>query len=195
MLNEETYKELVLARKSIYPVQFDPSKTVEDEKIETLLEMANWAPTHKYTEPWSYIVYSGEGINKYFDGLKEIYIKTTEHPDEKKIAKYDTKKDQVSHIIALITSKDEANRVPEIEEICASSCAAQNIYLGLAPLGLAGYWSTGNVCFSPEMHDFLQLKENQQCLGFFHIGYPKEDLPTGNRKRQDIKGKTTWMKG
>jgi len=40
---------------------------VSDIELETLLEAANWAPTHQKTEPWRYVVVSGQdAILDYF---------------------------------------------------------------------------------------------------------------------------------
>ena len=51
MLTEEISR-LIRSRRSIYPKSYLPGQPVERELIEQLLENANWAPTHKLTEPW-----------------------------------------------------------------------------------------------------------------------------------------------
>lgn len=194
MITKEQFEEIVLDRRSIYPVQFDVDKKIDDGVVERLLEMATWAPTHRITEPWRFIVFSGDGIDHYFEGLKSIYKNMTAEPDQKKLDKYDAKKEQVSHIVAIIMTRDLEERVPEIEEVAAVSCAAQNIYLGLKPNGIAGYWSTGDICFAPQMNVFLELEDNEKCLGFFNLGIPKADLPAGNRKRKPITSKLKWVR-
>ncbi len=53
--------ELIRTRRSVFTQQFDPGKPIPDEIIWQILNNANWAPTHKRTEPWRFTVFSGEG--------------------------------------------------------------------------------------------------------------------------------------
>ena len=54
-------QELLLNRRSIYPRQFN-GKPIPKSVLETALEAANWAPTHKRTQPWRFIVHSGKSL-------------------------------------------------------------------------------------------------------------------------------------
>ena len=65
-----TYKEiseLIKSRQSLYPAQMDSSKTIAEEDIWKLLELANYAPNHKRTEPWRFTVFSGEAKKELFE--------------------------------------------------------------------------------------------------------------------------------
>ncbi len=42
--------------------QFEPGKTIPDDIIWQLLENANWAPSHKKSEPWRFTVFTGAGL-------------------------------------------------------------------------------------------------------------------------------------
>jgi nitroreductase len=45
-----------------------------DEDISLLLEAANWAPTHKRSEPWRYVVIPGPGpIIEYLEFIDTWY--------------------------------------------------------------------------------------------------------------------------
>jgi nitroreductase len=191
----KTIDEFIKGRYSVYPPNFIEGKQIGREIIEKLLENATWAPTHKLTEPWHFIVFHGEGVAKFYDNMIDIYRKTTP-PDkfaQKKIDNWNARKSQVSHVIAICMKRDEAKRVPEIEEIAAVAAAAQNIYLSLDSYGIAGYWASGPTCYTPEMKQFLDLGEEDSCLGFFNLGYPKEDLPKPVRRRKPIAEKTRWI--
>ena len=50
-------------RRSVFPAQYT-GEPVEKETIEQLLELANWAPTHKKTQPWRFKVIYGEGLKR-----------------------------------------------------------------------------------------------------------------------------------
>ena len=51
--------DLIAKRRSIFPVQYN-DKPIDKETLEKILEAANWAPTHKKTEPWRFKVLLGK---------------------------------------------------------------------------------------------------------------------------------------
>lgn len=188
-------KESILARRSVYPKDFIEGAKIDDGIIKELLELATWAPTHKLTQPWKFVVYKGDGVKQFFEKQAEIYKEITldENIAPKKLEKYALKAQQVSHVIAIIAEHNKEDKIPEIEETVATSCALQNIYLSLAHYGIAGYLSTGNICYSKQMSEFLQLEQGDKCLGFFQLGVPVEELKTYPRKRISAKDKTQWV--
>lgn len=38
---------------------------IADKKIEAILQSADWAPNHGNTEPWRFVVYSGNGVKNF----------------------------------------------------------------------------------------------------------------------------------
>ncbi|HLY71921.1 MAG TPA: nitroreductase family protein, partial [Puia sp.] len=69
MINENVFDTVQLnllfqKRRSVFPEQYVAGKKIPDEIVMQLLENANWAPTHKLTEPWRFVVFSGEGLKK-----------------------------------------------------------------------------------------------------------------------------------
>ena len=61
-------QHIVTARRSIKPAVFN-GKKIEDHQIRQLLELANWAPTHGFTEPWRFVVYSASAaVDRKRDG-------------------------------------------------------------------------------------------------------------------------------
>ena len=51
--------DLIKSRRSIMPNQYNDS-VIENNDINLILEAANWAPTHKKTEPWRYKVLTNQ---------------------------------------------------------------------------------------------------------------------------------------
>ncbi len=56
--------ELIRTRRSVFPDQLDKDKIIPDAIVWQLLENANWAPNHKKTEPWRFMVFSGDEKKK-----------------------------------------------------------------------------------------------------------------------------------
>ncbi|QQS50321.1 MAG: nitroreductase [Bacteroidota bacterium] len=188
-------KNLLLSRRSVYPKDFIHGAKISDETIEEMLALAVWAPTHKLTQPWHFKVFRNDGVKQFFEKQAEIYkaITPADKVSQGKLDKYAEKAGQVSHVIALIVKHDSGNRIPEIEEVVATACALQNIYLSLPAFGISGYLSTGDVCYTPQMADYLQLEAGDKCLGFFQLGVAKDGISQTNRKRTDSKLKTQWI--
>lgn len=53
---------LIKNRFSWYPAQMKSNAKIPDESIWKLLELANYAPNHKRTEPWRFVVFSEEKL-------------------------------------------------------------------------------------------------------------------------------------
>jgi len=192
---KNSVNQLIRTRRSTYPVNFDPERKIASALIEELLETVVWAPSHGLTQPWVFRVYAGAGLGLFFNRLKEIYIETTppEKIKENKLSKYDEKINQVSHVVAVCMIRDKNKKYPEIEEIVATACVVENIYLCLEPYGIAGYLSTGDVCYTRQLKEFMDIGPEDHCLGFFQLGYPRTGINKPERKRIHASEKTVWI--
>lgn len=188
--------KLIKSRRSLYPAQMDESKSITDEDIWKLLDLANYAPTHKLTEPWRFKVFAGKGVKDFYDELVRInaaWVSVDElRPKAEKLKK---KAEVVSHVIALIMKRDPQKRIPIEEEEYAVACAVQNMLLAMESLNIIGYWGTGKAAFSDGMKRFLELGEEDKCMGFLQLGVPKI-LPPIETKRTpgDITEKVEWIR-
>ena len=63
---------LIRRRRTIKPADMS-DKPVDNLHLATILENANWAPTHGKTEPWRFFVYSGEARRKLAEFLQSTY--------------------------------------------------------------------------------------------------------------------------
>ncbi len=72
-LSPELINQHIRSRRSVFVDQFEPGKRIPDEIITELLTNANHAPTHKLTEPWRFIVFSGEGLETLAKKQAAIY--------------------------------------------------------------------------------------------------------------------------
>ncbi|MCB0688444.1 MAG: nitroreductase family protein, partial [Saprospiraceae bacterium] len=90
-----------------------------------------------------------------------------------------------SAIIAIGMQTDLSRKVPEWEDLAATACAVQNLWLAATALGVSGYWSTPGSL--DELSDFVGLEEGQKCLGLFYLGYASEYPDAPNRSPWDEK--------
>ena len=185
-------EDVITSRRSVFLKQMS-GKSVPQEVIDRMLELANWAPTHRNTEPWRFKVYSGESMNTMLDLCKDCYVKTT--PAEKfksiKLEKIDERKSQVSHIMAICMKRNET--VPEWEEVAATAMAVQNMWLALSESGkYGGYWSSPAYAMGDDFRKFLKLEGDERCLGLFYVGAIAPDVIRGEGRRGDWKEKVEF---
>jgi len=193
MISPESIDQLIHNRRSVFPKEYTGAR-VDDRIVHQILENANWAPTHKLTEPWRFVVYTGSGLTKLAHLQATCYKKVTEADGSYKEDKYQgllTKPQQSSHIIVVGMKRDEKKSVPEVEEIGAVFCAVQNMYLTAAAYGVGAYLSTGGITYFDEAKELFGLGANDKLLGFFHLGMPSATPSKG--KRKPIEEKITWV--
>jgi len=188
---KEQFNELVRKRRSIYPKDYT-GETVPESVIQQILENATWAPTHKRTEPWYFVVFSGEGRKKLGMLQAEVYKKVHTANgtfDETRYQTMQTKPMESSHIIAVCMKRDEKKSVPEIEEVGAVYCAVQNMYLTATAYQVGCYLSTGGITFYEEAKEAFGLNADDKILGFLHLGVPKHFDQKSARKPLEEKVK------
>ncbi len=188
-MEAEKLNELIRKRRSIFPNTYI-DRPIPREIIEQILENANWAPTHRMTEPWRFIVFTSATRAALSAYLGKWYRENTppEAFSEKKYQKTLKKPLQSGAVIAICMQRDPEERVPEWEEIAAVSCAVQNMWLSCTAYDLGCYWSSPRSIL--EAREFLQLKDGERCLGLFYMGY--HQLPELPGKRTPVDGKVVW---
>ena len=187
------FNAILQNRRSVYPYQFEKGKIITHDIIWQILENANRAPTHKLTEPWRFTVFTGEGLQHFSKLQSGIYTKHAgEKFKEKKLKNLLEYPLMSSHVIAIGMKRTTAFKIPETEEIIATACAIENIYLTIAAYGLGGYLSTGGITYLEEAKPYFNLEPEDQLIGFFYIGYPAS-LANPLSKRQPVNEKVTWV--
>lgn len=183
---------LMRNRRSVFPNQFQASRQVPDETIKAILENATWAPNHGMTEPWHFVVFTGEGLKKFASFQSELYKRDAGAGfKEAKFTKLQQQPLLASHIIAITMKRSRQSKIPEIEEIEAVACAVQNIYLSVSAYGLGGYWTTGGVTYFESAKSFFGLEDTDKLLGFFYLGYVA--FPSVPGQRKPLAEKVTWV--
>ncbi len=183
--------ELIRRRRSIFPKSYLPDRPIEQSLIEDLLECANWAPTHRLTEPWRFKVFhSADSRRELGQYLSDFYRDNTppEQFSEEKMQKAGENPLRAGAVIAICMQRDPEASIPEFEEIASVAMAVQNMWLRCAELGLGCYWSTPKAALLAD--DFLHLAPGERCLGLFYLGW--HNMPDIPGKRRPVEEKTSW---
>ena len=191
-IDPEILNNVIRQRRTVKAEKFKPGSSVPDDIIHQALYNATWAPNHGKTEPWHFIVFTGEGLKKLNQFQADLYKQ--ESGDKFTEAKYNNMRDQyknVSHSIAICHKRNPASKIPVIEEIQAVAVAVQNMALTIFASGYAGMWSTGGVTYYEKAKPYFGLGEDDKLLGFFLVGEFSEDQPDSVRK--PVSEKSTWI--
>lgn len=180
----QTLTDIIRSRRAVFPQNYEPGQ-ISDELINAVLDNARWAPNHKKTEPWRFVVITKEKLKDLSDFLMEHYKQKTspENFDAVKMKKAGEKPLQSAAVIAICIHRSPESVIPDWEETAALACAVQNMWLSCTALEIGSYWSSPNAIY--EMNAFLGLGENESCLGLFYMGWTKHQAPATKRKGVD----------
>lgn len=187
------FNSIIQQRRSVKPNQFKAGEIIPDEIIQQALINATWAPTHGKTEPWYFIIYTGDGIKTLSDFQAEAYKQQSgEKFTEAKYLKLKENYLKASHVIAICMKRDPLLKIPEIEEVAAVAASVQNLSLTLHAYGYGGYWTTGGVTYYDSAKPFFGLEINDKLMGFYLAGVIAETPLAPIRKSIDLKSK--WIR-
>ncbi len=190
-MKEGTINDIIRQRRSIFPAEYT-GKEISKAFIQMILENANYAPTHRLTQPWRFKVVQGDAKKRLGVFLSDTYTKIMSEADfspfkHKKIIR---NCESASAIIAICMQRDEKKRVPEWEEIAAMAMAVQNMWLTCTANEIGCYWSSPSLI--AHMGGFFDFEEGEQCYGFFYLGYyikeEKEAI-----QRDPVETKVEWF--
>ncbi|WP_410220608.1 nitroreductase [Pedobacter sp.] len=189
--NSEILAQIIKNRRSVFTDSYI-EKEIPREVIEQILESANYAPTHKLTQPWRFTVIRKTAKIKLGEELATLY-KNTVAPEKFLQKKYDSLvlKTQKADCILALNVQYHPDKLPAWEELASMACAVQNMALTAESLNVGAYWSSPGMI--EHLGEFLELKENEKCYGLFYMGYHNEQPREANRT--PIAEKVTWMEG
>ena len=188
--------ETIRNRRSIYADQFIRKK-IPEEILNEILINATWAPTHKMTEPWRFIIFQGKYLEQYGNYMAEyyraFYTQTLSGEQlEIKLEHLRTYPLNAACLIGIIMINNAKIDLPKWEEVAAVSSAVQNIALTCTAHKIGSYWSSKNVAI-----DYVAqfgLAENETSLGLLYLGYYPTELELSRKKRTSLSKKVTFLK-
>ncbi|MDA0676846.1 MAG: nitroreductase [Chloroflexi bacterium] len=183
-------QRLIKGRRTIRDFTPDP---VEDGVIAEIIDTAVWAPNHRSTEPWRFVVLrkGGEKRPEVANMVHDWTLANTLNPNRAAASAADAKKEILNapalvYVFALPGTNAEVSE----ENYAATACAVQNLLLGAQARGLAVGWSTGRTCKPENVREVLGVDAAWKIVGCLFIGYPAVS-PEGQRKPGvDV---TTWL--
>lgn len=194
-INRQDISIIIRTRRSVYADEFI-KQNIPDEFLNEILTNATYAPTHKMTEPWRFIVFKENYLPQLgsflADYYKDFYLE--KFSAEEAVEKYNLLKEYPLNsacVIGVVMVRNTKINLPEWEEVAAVSSAVQNIALTCTAHNIGSYWSTSTGAI--EYVKQFDLAENEKSLGLIYVGYYPEDLEPSRKKRTPISNKVTYF--
>jgi nitroreductase len=176
---------VIAGRRSVYAFTEAP---VEEADLRLALDMAVQAPNHRLTRPWRFAVFLGDARH----ALAEAFAKAAE---ARQLDPERTRRKQlIAPAVVCVGCSPRLDRpkVVEEEEAHAVAAAIQNMMLALHARGIGSLWTTGALCDTSEIRDFLGWREpRDRVIGVIHVGYAAPADRVAPR-RADYADYTTW---
>ena len=152
---DENLLTIMKGRRSIRV--FDLDKSVETEKIEQVVESANWAPSACNAQAWHFIIIDDKGI---LDDLVKSGLKKAKN----------------TPVVIFVFYRRYVHKKPINtyldDHIQSASAAIQNMLLMAYNIGLGATWING---IDLDMKKILEIPYGYEFIAMVRMGYPRSD--------------------
>lgn len=181
--------DAIRLRRSVKPEKMRPDP-IPRATLDRLFDAANWAPSHGHTEPWRFVVHTGDARRTLADAICRACDLASVSDDDPRRQKILLKTSTAPVIIAIVCATSTNPKIVEHEEIASTAIAVHNLHLAARAMGLAAFWSSGKKAFADVIAEHLGIEAPHRCLGFLYVGYPAEPWPES--ARGDVAAKIAW---
>ena len=179
----DTYEAIMTRRSVPKTAEAVPPPT----EVKRLLDAAIMAPNHHLTEPWRFVVLTGDALKE----LGEVFALHAERTGGNVELARDLPL-RAPIIITVIEQRRADPHVPEIEDHHAVGAAMQNILLAAHAAGLVAMIRTGPYARLPEVHEHLGLDMGEFIAGFIYVGFPLEGFNKKAPRKTPAMSLTEW---
>ena len=141
------------------------------ESLERMLDAAIWAPNHRLTNPWRFVVLE-RGGKKRAEVAQLAYDHMYQRNQNDEFASGSRQRVLDAPGLIYVFSVPGDTEEMTQENYAAACCAVQNLLLAAVAEGLAGDWSTGNTTRHPKLAETMGGEPDWMMVGALFIGYP-----------------------
>ncbi len=139
-------------------------------QLRQMLATAIHVPDHGRLAPWRFIELREAGRQRLGATLAEIHAR--EHADASPVA-LDKERSRFAFaplVIVVVGRITPGHKVPVVEQQLSAGCVCLQLLLAAQALGFGAQWLTGWAAYHPAIHAELGLDDNEQIIGFVHVG-------------------------
>lgn len=164
----ETIDELIKNRRTIKSFT---DEAVNVEELIELLDVARWAPNHKLTEPWRFLLYVDEGKEEFVQAFIKSQTVDGDEPTDLVKNKAQYYREIPVHLV-VVMPEDPRQRTWD-EDYGAVSALIQNFQLAAWARGIGMVWRTNDYIYNPTFRKKLGVKPGEKIVATLMVGYPK----------------------
>lgn len=158
---------------------------VSEDVVHRAIEAALYAPCHKMTEPWRFILLGDETVSKIASlNAAEIAKKDPAKGEKKK------KRWEAIPGWCVITSAKSDGGLQEREDYAATCCAVQNFMLSLWAEGVGTKWTTGPITRTAEFAGLCGIDPKAEdvvgCIWYGYAANNEETIPAPKRRKSVV---------
>ena len=160
-------------------------RPVPDELLMAALDSGRFAPNHKLTEPWRFII-PGEKSRALIEAAWGDFAAsrlpegtTVERRNEAR--RTSLGKVRSKPALVIVTQVLDPDPFRREEDYAAVATAIQNIQLAGWALGLGCQWSTNAATGDPRVRAAAEVPASERVVGVLFLGYPAV-VPAASRK-------------
>lgn len=168
--------------------------------IEQVLEAAVWAPNHRLTEPWEFVVVQGETLEALAALRRRMTVEWLSAqrgaggpPPAERLAREGDdayRKAIAAPVTVAVTVAQHADPAIREEDYAAVAAAIQNMMLAAKGLGLGAFWSTNRLIEYPPARELLGVPPDRRIVGLVQLGYPAQER---GARRTPASAHTRWL--
>ncbi len=166
-------------------VHFYEAKKLPEHLLKRALEVAIFAPNHKLSNPWRFILIGEKTREKITDIA--IFLKGRQYDlSETALSKIRRKVGSSPEMLIVVQELSE-NPDRRKEDYAACACVIQNLSLALWSEGVGSKWSTGGFTRSDELYALLDIdRDHQEIIGAVFVGYAEKVNSSARRPLDEL---------
>src|SRR5918997_1203096 len=136
------------------------------EELDSLLDLARWAPNHHLTNPWRFRVLGPQALAR---------LKQAAGPEAA------VKLDRAPTLVVVSCAMCGEDLQDE-EDLHATAIAAYIVLLAAHERGLVGYWRTPGVLRTVAGREAVGMGPQEHFVALIHLGWPIQEKPAPERQ-------------
>lgn len=168
-----TVLDLLLSRRSC-PARAMTGPGPSMGQLADILRAGARVPDHGKLFPWRFILFEGEGRERFADILVNALSQDGVPPSQ--IDEWRGRVTAAPVMIGVVSCARELIKIPVWEQEMSAGAVCQNILIASHALGFVANWLTEWYAYHPVVKQKIGLKPGERMAGFIYIGTPTEEL-------------------
>lgn len=161
-----------------------PDEALPDDLVQSLCDLAMWAPNHKRTWPWRFASFTGAGRATLGTVIADSMA--AHGDDDAKVAKARTKYTRTPNVLVVGSAPgDSPLRTAENRDAVAAGI--QNLLLGATAAGVASYWGSCPKGANDPVADLCGFEPDTHVAAIIYLGWANGTVTVPQRPRAEVR--------